>query len=82
MKWMEKINNINSKSDFLEFMTELEEDFNKNNDEWENQYPDEYIGSIRDWVDDYSSSGQKDIDWKKVDWRLLAKLFYMGKIYE
>ena len=82
MKWMEKINNIKSKADFLEFMTELEEDFNENNEEWENQYPDEYIGSIRDWVDDYSSCKQDDIDWKKVDWKLLARLFYMGKIYE
>lgn len=82
MEWMKKINFIDSKEQFLEFMTELEEDFTNNNEEWENQSSDEFIGSVRDWIDDYSNSGQNDIDWKNVDWKLLARLFYMGKLYE
>ncbi|WP_458693062.1 DUF7660 family protein [Bacteroides caecimuris] len=56
--------------------------FLKNSEEWENRTIDEFLNAMQSWIEDYSSSEFNDIDWGKVDYSLLARILYMGKIYE
>ena len=37
---------------------------------------------LASWIEDYSISPANDIEWEKIDFKILAQLLYMGKIYE
>ncbi len=75
-----RIEEISSKKAFLAFLDELNSSFLKNSEEWENRTIDEFLNAIQSWIEDYSSSEFNDIDWGKVDYSLLARILYMGKI--
>lgn len=77
-----RIEEISSKKAFLAFLDELNSSFLKNSEEWENRTIDEFLNAMQSWIEDYSSSEFNDIDWGKVDYSLLARILYMGKIYE
>lgn len=77
-----RIEEISSKKAFLAFLDELNSSFLKNSEEWENRTIDEFLNAIQSWIEDFSSSEFNDIDWGKVDYSLLARILYMGKIYE
>lgn len=77
-----RIEEISDKKDFLAFLDELNSSFLKNSEEWENRTIDEFLNAMQSWIEDYSSSEFNDIDWGKVDYSLLARILYMGKIYE
>ena len=77
-----RIEEISSKKAFLAFLDELNSSFLKNSEEWENRTKDEFLNAMQSWIEDYSSSEFNDIDWGKVDYSLLARILYMGKIYE
>ncbi|WP_294618601.1 hypothetical protein [uncultured Bacteroides sp.] len=63
-------------------MDELNSSFLTNSEEWENRTIGEFLNAMQSWIEDYSSSEFNDIDWGQVDYSLLAKILYMGKIYE
>ena len=67
---------------FLAFLDELNSSSLTNSEEWENRAIDEFLNAIQSWIEDFSSSEFNDIDWGKVDYSLLARILYMGKIYE
>mgnify|MGYP007039313514 FL=1 len=75
-----RIEEISSKKAFLAFLDELNSSFLKNSEEWENRTIDEFLNAMQSWIEDYSSSEFNDIDWGKVDYSLLARILYMGKI--
>ncbi len=75
-----RIEEISSKKAFLAFLDELNSSFLTNSEEWENRTIDEFLNAIQSWIEDYSSSEFNDIDWGKVDYSLLARILYMGKI--
>ena len=77
-----RIEEISSKKAFLAFLDELNSSFLKNSEEWENRTIDEFLNAMQSWIEDYSSSEFNDIDWGKVDYSLLARILYMGKLYE
>lgn len=77
-----RIEEISSKKAFLAFLDDLNSSFLKNSEEWENRTIDEFLNAMQSWIEDYSSSEFNDIDWGKVDYSLLARILYMGKIYE
>ena len=79
---IEKINNISCKEEFVEYIRSLVTDFTDNHDEWENITIPDYLEQIASWIEDYSDSPANDIVWEKIDFRILAQLLYMGKIYE
>lgn len=82
MNPFEMIELIESKEQFIDFLNSLSADSIENSNEWENNSIENYLESIAAWVDSYSSCPRNDIDWDKVDYKLIAKLFYVGKIYE
>ena len=77
-----QIEKIKSKNDFLTFLNQLSKDFRENSDEWENKTAGEYIEAMASWIEDYSAAPKNDIDWDSPDYKTLAKILYMGKIYE
>ena len=34
------------------------------------------------WIDDSSKCPNNDMDWESIDYSIIAKILYMGKIYE
>lgn len=77
-----QIEKIKSKDDFLAFLNQLSKNFRENPDEWENKTAGEYIRAMASWIEDYSACPNNDIDWDSLDYKTLAKILYMGKIYE
>lgn len=74
-----KIEGASSKTDFIEILTLLKKDFIENKEMWENRTVDEYLDAIISWIEDYSG---QDVNFEHPDWKTIAALFYMGKIYE
>ncbi len=79
---MEQINYIQNKNDFIQFVRILSLDFKEHNEEWENTSIPEFLEQMASWVEDYSESPANDIVWDKPDFKMFAKILYMGKIYE
>ena len=77
-----QIEKIKSNDDFLAFLNQLSKDFRENSDEWENKTAGKYIEAMASWIEDYSACPNNDIDWDSLDYKTLAKILYMGKIYE
>lgn len=78
----EEIEKIRNKTDFIHFLYLLSKDFEKNPQEWENHTISEFLEQMAGWVEDFSTCPANDIEWEWVDFKVLAKIIYMGKIYE
>lgn len=84
MKINEMIENVKSKEDFISFINRLSKDNQINNDEWENKDILSYLEGVSSWVEDmdgYYKNMKLDVP-INIDWRFIATLFYVGKIYE
>ena len=79
---IEVIEKIGNKEDFIHFLYLLSKDFEKSPKEWENQTIPEFLEQMASWVEDYSTCPENNIDWERIDFRVLAQIIYMGKIYE
>jgi len=78
----EQADSVHDMKSLVQFMNALRRDFTSNKDEWENRSIDAYLESIAAWIEDYSKVDNPDVDLKNPDWRSIAAIFYMGKIYE
>ena len=84
MKIHEMIENVNSKKDFIDFINALSDDNKTNIDEWENTDILSYLEGISSWIEDmngYYKNMNLDVP-TDIDWKFIATLFYVGKIYE
>ncbi len=79
---IEKINSISCKEDFIEYIEFLARDYTNNKDEWENKTIPDYLEQMASWIEDFAESPANDIVWEKIDFKILARLLYVGKIYE
>ena len=77
-----QIEEISCKEDFLSFLSWLASDFRASPQEWENRTVDQYLEAVRSWVEDFSASEYNDIDWSRMEYSLMARILYMGKLYE
>lgn len=78
---VEQINNIANMDDFLTFVVQLAMNAKEHPEEWANTTINDYLGQMASWVDDCYIH-EDDIDWENVDYKTIAKILYMGKIYE
>lgn len=79
-----RINNIKSKEELIDFLDFLSKDRRKKKDEWENNTIEDYLASISSWIEDmegYYEYINKPIP-NNQNWSFIATLFYVGKIYE
>ena len=78
---IEQINNINGKEDFLDFVARLADNAQEKPEEWANSTVSDYLNQLAGWVEDYSAV-DSTVDWENFDYKTLAKILYMGKLYE
>lgn len=79
-----RVNNINSKEELIDFLDYLSKNKCKKEDEWENKTIEDYLSSIRSWLEDmegYYEYNNLPIP-ENANWSFIATLFYVGKIYE
>ena len=80
--WDKCIDGVTDKESLLHFMKMLINDYRENSQEWEHDSIDEYLDAMTAWVNDFSKCQYNDIDWNKIDYSVIARILYMGKIYE
>ena len=86
MELYEKLKSVASSKDLSEFLNMLANDFKENcadDNEWQNTSIDDFLESIAGWIEDNDSPLSLDrIEWAPQKAQEIAKIFYMGKIYE
>ena len=73
-----KIESIKNHADFIEFIKALQVDFSSHPEEWNNATIDSFFGAIVAWLEDTSQTNEMN----QTNWAIIAKIFYMGKLYE
>ena len=76
MEIHEMIQKVKSKEDFIEFLSCLTKDLEKNHDEWENPTLERFLEAMGAWLIDSKSVPDQPT------WRTLADILYASKIYE
>ncbi|MBI5779911.1 MAG: hypothetical protein HZA49_10740 [Planctomycetes bacterium] len=85
MKVHEKIDSVKSREDFIDFLNALSKDFHDNHESWEHINLEGYFETIAAWLKDTKNPGplyQGALIPADIDWKSLATIFYVGKIYE
>lgn len=82
----DRLENINSKEDFIDFLNLLSKNRREKEDEWENKTLEDYLMSLVSWIEDmdiedYCKKNNLQIPNNK-SWSFIAELLYIGKIYE
>ena len=72
---------VYDKDSFIKYLNLLAKDSEENPQEWENTTVSQYLKSIASWIEDWSSRYGNE-EFEKLDYNEMAKLLYMGKIYE
>jgi hypothetical protein len=80
----QKINEINCKDDFVNFVELLVSNLKNNPDEWTNKTLQEYLESISSWTEDmegyYQNNGIHIPE--NVNWKVFANILIAAKMYE
>ena len=80
----QKINEIHSKEDFVNFVELLVSNLKSNPEEWTNKTLPEYLESISSWTEDmegYYQNNSIPIP-ENVDWKVFANILIAAKMYE
>ena len=80
----QKINEINTREDFVAFVELLVSNLNNNPEEWENKTLSEYLESLANWTEDmdgyYQNNGLSIPE--NINWKVFANILMAAKIYE
>lgn len=84
MEFYEEIKKVETKDNFVTFIDLLISDYKNNREEWENKTLEEYLESMKSWLEDmewyYKNTSQYMPD--DINWNFFANVLYSGKIYE
>lgn len=84
MDLYDRINNVKSKEELIDFLDFLSKDRTKNKEEWQNNTIEDYLAAIGSWIEDmegyYENMNLPIPD--NENWSFIATLLYVGKIYE
>lgn len=75
------VSDMDGKDAFVLFLRELADNYCGKHDEWKNITVPEFLKSVSGWINDFSRCSLSDIDWDGLDYKTLACLLYMGKVY-
>ncbi len=80
----DKVETINNKEDFINFLELLIQDLKRNSNEWENRSLETYLGAIASWTEDMDGYYQNNSlpTPKNIDWKVFAQILIAAKIYE
>ncbi len=79
-----KINEINNKEDFVNFVELLVSNLKSNPEEWTNKSLLEYLESISSWTEDmegYYQNNDMPIP-ENINWKVFANILIAAKMYE
>ncbi|MBD5465429.1 MAG: hypothetical protein HDR22_06370 [Lachnospiraceae bacterium] len=84
MDLYDKINNIKSKEELIDFLDFLSKDRSKNKEEWQNNTIEDYLAAIGSWIEDMEGyyENMHLLIPNNENWSFIATLLYVGKIYE
>lgn len=80
----QKIIEIKSKEDFINFIELLVSNLKNNPEEWSNKTLSEYLESISSWTEDmegYYQNNKIPIP-ENIDWKVFANILIAAKMYE
>lgn len=77
MELFEEIESLKSKKELITFIFKLINDLKENKDEWENLSLEDYLSSINSWLEDTEDEFAEENVYSAI-----AKILYLGKIYE
>ena len=84
MNFVEIIESIKTRADFVSFVHELSKDYRANPKEWSNNDLGLYLDALAAWVEDidgyYLNQGQTVPE--RPDWKILADMMMAAKFYE
>lgn len=75
---------VNNKSDFIDFINLLKNDFILNQADWENQNIKDFLDAMGNWVEDmegFYENQDKELP-KNIPWNVFSNILYASKIYE
>jgi hypothetical protein len=78
------VTKVNSKEEFVKFISDLINDLKNNPDSWENLNLEDYLVAMQSWLEDVDGWEQNTcihISDMNV-WKLMANILYVAKIYE
>ena len=78
MEVFDRIENVKDTDSFTCFLKALAQDYKDNHDEWKNWSIEDYLKSIAAWFEDTNENNE----FEQLYFKELAKIFYVGKIYE
>ncbi len=84
MDFKQKIDEISSKDDFVNFVELLVSDLNTNPSEWANKNLSEYLEGIASWTEDmdgYYQNNNVPIP-EHINWKVFANILVAAKMYE
>lgn len=81
MNISDQMGSVYDRDTFIEFLNSLANDFEKKPQEWENMTISLFLQSVAAWIEDWGDKYGND-EFDKLDYHVLAKIFYMGKTYE
>jgi hypothetical protein len=84
LNFYKKIEKIKTKEELIEFLNYLSKDSKENKEEWEAKSIEEYLDAIQSWIEDmegYYSNTKQEIP-KDINWKFIATILYVGKVYE
>jgi hypothetical protein len=79
-----RLDNIQSRDDFIVFLAALIQDRQANQDDWENNDLPNYLEALGAWVEDmdgYFLNQQQPVP-QQPSWQLLGKILLAAKTYE
>ncbi|NRS15869.1 hypothetical protein HP398_05405 [Brevibacillus sp. HB1.4B] len=79
MDLFEKCENVDSKDELIEFIKALHHDLQVNPEEWENLSLAAFLEAMESWMEDTTDMGCLP---DQPEWKSLAAILYIGKIYE
>lgn len=84
MNFSSEISKVNSKEELICFINLLATHFKEKSSDWENQDIRSYLEAIGNWMssmENYYKNTNKPIP-DNINWRFIAEILYVGKIYE
>lgn len=75
---------VNSREDFIRFVTHLNIDHRQNHAEWENQTLEQYLSGLASFANDmkgYYVNMNETIDIDQITWRMAAEMLLAASVY-
>ena len=82
--FVEEVNKITTKEEFINFLNQLIKDFKKNPEQWENRDIESFLQAMSFWIEDMDGfySNMKLPKPESINWSFLASALCAASVYE